>query len=237
MTVATSSWTPRYRAALDIDVYFTYYAGLDGAAGRVRTGGGPDRPGDQGSAVAAVPRHRAAAGLPRRRPGQGLGHRPRAELRPVQREAPRNRPASNCPRQWTIDEYRAHRTEADHRHTVGAYIVPDVARIALGPNYWYDGDRSNFGDPHLRARLPPRPGDDRRRVRVSVDRGARPAPGRLPAELVPGRGVPPLVDRALQPAVPVRLEEVPARLQGLVRADRRPSTVRTGTAAATTTSS
>nr|WP_240929528.1 ABC transporter substrate-binding protein [Streptomyces coryli] len=53
------------------------------------------------------------------------------------------------PHEWTIEEYRATAKRLTTADTVGAYRVPDVARIALGPDYWYDGDRSNFGDPHF----------------------------------------------------------------------------------------
>jgi multiple sugar transport system substrate-binding protein len=53
------------------------------------------------------------------------------------------------PHQWSIDDYRAAAKRLTTADTIGAYTVPDVARIALGPNYWYDGDRSNFGDPHF----------------------------------------------------------------------------------------
>ncbi|MEV0799911.1 ABC transporter substrate-binding protein [Kribbella sp. NPDC050281] len=55
----------------------------------------------------------------------------------------------DLPQQWTIDEYRETAKKLTTAKTIGAYTVPDVARIALGPNYWYDGDRSNFGDPHF----------------------------------------------------------------------------------------
>ncbi|TQJ18057.1 carbohydrate ABC transporter substrate-binding protein (CUT1 family) [Kribbella jejuensis] len=53
------------------------------------------------------------------------------------------------PHGWTIDEFRATARKLTTDRTVGVYTVPDVARIALGPNYWYDGNRSNFGDPHF----------------------------------------------------------------------------------------
>ena len=53
------------------------------------------------------------------------------------------------PAQWTIDEFRETARKLTTADTVGAYTIPDVARIALGPNYWYDGNRSNFGDPHF----------------------------------------------------------------------------------------
>lgn len=57
------------------------------------------------------------------------------------------------PRQWTIEDYRATARKLTTGKTIGAYTIPDVARIALGPNYWYDGDRSNFGDPHFEQGL------------------------------------------------------------------------------------
>lgn len=55
----------------------------------------------------------------------------------------------DLPRQWTIEDYRRTAQRLTTASTIGAYTIPDVARIALGPNYWYDGDRSNFGDPHF----------------------------------------------------------------------------------------
>jgi multiple sugar transport system substrate-binding protein len=59
----------------------------------------------------------------------------------------------DLPRQWTIEDYRSTARKLTTGRTVGAYTIPDVARIALGPNYWYDGDRSNFGDPHFEQGL------------------------------------------------------------------------------------
>ena len=53
------------------------------------------------------------------------------------------------PQSWTIEEFRATARKLTTDKTVGTYTLPDVARIALGPNYWYDGNRSNFGDPHF----------------------------------------------------------------------------------------
>lgn len=61
----------------------------------------------------------------------------------------RQRAGVELPRQWTIDDYRATARKLTRDDTIGAYTIPDVARIALGPNYWYDGDRSNFGEPHF----------------------------------------------------------------------------------------
>lgn len=55
----------------------------------------------------------------------------------------------DLPRQWTIDDFHAIAGRLTTADTIGAYSVPDVARIALGPNYWYDGGHSNFGDPHF----------------------------------------------------------------------------------------
>ncbi|MFI7061972.1 ABC transporter substrate-binding protein [Kribbella sp. NPDC050124] len=59
----------------------------------------------------------------------------------------------DLPRQWTIEDYRRTAQRLTTGSTIGAYTIPDVARIALGPNYWYDGDRSNFGDPHFEQGL------------------------------------------------------------------------------------
>ncbi|TWD79557.1 carbohydrate ABC transporter substrate-binding protein (CUT1 family) [Kribbella amoyensis] len=53
----------------------------------------------------------------------------------------------DLPTAWTIDDYRATAKRLTTASTIGAYTIPDVARISLGPNYWYDGDRSNFGHP------------------------------------------------------------------------------------------
>ncbi|WP_241994846.1 ABC transporter substrate-binding protein [Kribbella sp. VKM Ac-2568] len=53
------------------------------------------------------------------------------------------------PHQWTVDEYRATAKKLTSGSTVGAYTIPDIARISLGPNYWYSDDngRSNFDNP------------------------------------------------------------------------------------------
>jgi multiple sugar transport system substrate-binding protein len=59
----------------------------------------------------------------------------------------------DLPQAWTIEEYRATAKKLTTDTTVGTYTLPDVARIALGPNYWYDGNRSNFGDPHFEQGL------------------------------------------------------------------------------------
>ncbi|TDO49388.1 multiple sugar transport system substrate-binding protein [Kribbella sp. VKM Ac-2527] len=53
------------------------------------------------------------------------------------------------PQSWTIEDYRATAKRLTTHSTIGAYTIPDLARIALGPNYWYDGDKSNFGNPHF----------------------------------------------------------------------------------------
>jgi multiple sugar transport system substrate-binding protein len=55
----------------------------------------------------------------------------------------------DLPDSWTIEEFRATARKLTSGKTIGTYAVPDIARIALGPNYWYDGNRSNFGDPHF----------------------------------------------------------------------------------------
>ena len=68
-------------------------------------------------------------------------------------ETLREQAGVELPRQWTIDEFRETARKLTTADTVGAYTLPDVARIALGPNYWYDGDRSNFGDPHFEQGL------------------------------------------------------------------------------------
>ncbi len=52
------------------------------------------------------------------------------------------------PHQWTVDEFRATARKLTTDSTVGAYAIPDIARISLGPNYWYGDDgKSNFDDP------------------------------------------------------------------------------------------
>jgi multiple sugar transport system substrate-binding protein len=53
------------------------------------------------------------------------------------------------PHEWTIEQYRATAKQLTTAQTYGCYTIPDVPRIKLGPNYWYAGDRSNFGDPHF----------------------------------------------------------------------------------------
>lgn len=51
------------------------------------------------------------------------------------------------PRRWTIDEFRDTARRLTTDKTVGTYTIPDLARISLGPNYWYGDGRSNFDDP------------------------------------------------------------------------------------------
>jgi multiple sugar transport system substrate-binding protein len=65
----------------------------------------------------------------------------------------RQQAGADLPRQWTIEDYRSTARRLTTGSTIGAYSIPDVARIALGPNYWYDGDHSNFGDPHFEQGL------------------------------------------------------------------------------------
>ncbi|ONI68651.1 ABC transporter substrate-binding protein [Kribbella sp. ALI-6-A] len=61
----------------------------------------------------------------------------------------RERAGVELPHEWTIEQFRATARKLTTARTYGCYTIPDVARIKLGPNYWYDGDRSNFGDPHF----------------------------------------------------------------------------------------
>jgi multiple sugar transport system substrate-binding protein len=52
------------------------------------------------------------------------------------------------PNQWTIDDFHRTAQRLTTGSTIGAYSIPDVPRIALGPNYWYaDNGRSNFDNP------------------------------------------------------------------------------------------
>ncbi len=55
----------------------------------------------------------------------------------------------DLPAVWTIDEFVETATALTEPGTsYGAYSVPDLARITLGPNYWYDGSGgSNFDHP------------------------------------------------------------------------------------------
>ncbi|SDT19379.1 ABC transporter substrate-binding protein [Microlunatus soli] len=62
----------------------------------------------------------------------------------------RRRAGAELPTAWTIEDYRDYARRLTTDRTAGAYTVPDVARIALGSDYWYTADgRSNFGDPHF----------------------------------------------------------------------------------------
>ncbi|ACQ78586.1 extracellular solute-binding protein family 1 [Beutenbergia cavernae DSM 12333] len=52
------------------------------------------------------------------------------------------------PQAWTLDEFVAAAAELTGDGTYGAYMLPDTARVSLGPNYWYTDDGgSNFADP------------------------------------------------------------------------------------------
>ncbi|WP_063745909.1 ABC transporter substrate-binding protein [Kribbella catacumbae] len=63
-------------------------------------------------------------------------------------ETLRRQAGVELPRRWTIDEFRATARSLTTDRTVGAYTVPDLARISLGPDYWYGEDgKSNFDDP------------------------------------------------------------------------------------------
>jgi multiple sugar transport system substrate-binding protein len=54
----------------------------------------------------------------------------------------------DLPTSWSLDEYLDVIREMTDDGRYGTYMLPDVPRIQLGPNYWYtkDGD-SNFSDP------------------------------------------------------------------------------------------
>lgn len=62
----------------------------------------------------------------------------------------RRRAAAELPTDWTIEDYRQYARQLTTDRSAGAYTVPDVARIALGPDYWYAASGgSNFADPHF----------------------------------------------------------------------------------------
>jgi multiple sugar transport system substrate-binding protein len=66
----------------------------------------------------------------------------------------RSQAGVELPRQWTIDDFRRTAGQLTTDTTIGAYTIPDVARIALGPDYRYAGPgRSNFDDPHFEQGL------------------------------------------------------------------------------------
>lgn len=60
----------------------------------------------------------------------------------------RERAGVDLPTEWTFDEYlQALRDLAAHGR-YGTYILPDLPRIELGPNYWFTADgNSNFSHP------------------------------------------------------------------------------------------
>ncbi|TWF78528.1 carbohydrate ABC transporter substrate-binding protein (CUT1 family) [Pseudonocardia hierapolitana] len=65
-------------------------------------------------------------------------------------EAARERAGIPLPTRWTVQEFEEITREIRADGMFGTYEVPDSARIALGPDYWYTPDGgSNFSDPHF----------------------------------------------------------------------------------------
>lgn len=57
------------------------------------------------------------------------------------------------PESWTVDEFREMAKSLTKDGAFGTYSPPDVARMSLGPDYWYKdgGKASNFDAPEFRA--------------------------------------------------------------------------------------
>ncbi|MGH2558257.1 MAG: ABC transporter substrate-binding protein [Thermomicrobiales bacterium] len=59
------------------------------------------------------------------------------------------------PAQWTVDDFRALAQQLSGDGVYGTYTPPDIARITLGPDYWYKegGLESNFDHPAFRQHM------------------------------------------------------------------------------------
>lgn len=65
-------------------------------------------------------------------------------------EAKRRQAGAEIPTSWTIEEFQGYARRLTTPDTVGTYTIPDVARIALGPDYRYTASgQSNFDNPHF----------------------------------------------------------------------------------------
>ncbi len=53
------------------------------------------------------------------------------------------------PTAWDVDDFEAAALELTQGQTYGAYELPETPRIAIGPDCWYRGNRSNFGAPEF----------------------------------------------------------------------------------------
>lgn len=56
---------------------------------------------------------------------------------------------------WTVEDFRTVSEQLSLDGSYGTYAPPDIARMILGPNYWYkeDGSESNFDHPAFRKYL------------------------------------------------------------------------------------
>lgn len=66
-------------------------------------------------------------------------------------ESRRQAAGVDLPQEWTMQDYRDFAAALTTDSAPGAYSVPDLARIALGPDYWYADDHqsSNFDNPYF----------------------------------------------------------------------------------------
>lgn len=140
------------QGGVDIDVYFTYAT----ANLALRTSSGMAL--DLSDRVRATPA--LATYLDRQQPRSSWSGESITGLTTVREpnfilfnETLRRRAGVELPTSWTAEDYHAVARRISSDDTPAAYTVPDLARIALGPNYWYSGDGSNFDAPVFEERL------------------------------------------------------------------------------------
>ncbi|HEY9291547.1 MAG TPA: extracellular solute-binding protein [Microlunatus sp.] len=137
------------QGGVDIDVYFTYTPG----ALALRSESGmtldvTDRVQDDPELAPYLDRRRPRAFWSHDRiHGLATNREPNFILINEDR---RRAAGAEIPTDWTIDDFRQYAGQLSTSTSAGAYTLPDIARIALGPDYWYrSSGGSNFGDPHF----------------------------------------------------------------------------------------
>jgi multiple sugar transport system substrate-binding protein len=137
------------QGGVDIDVYFTYTA----ASLSLRSDSGmmldvTDRVQDDPDLAPYLDRQQPRAfWVDDRILGLATNREPNFILINEER---RRAAGAEIPSEWTIDEFVEYAGRLTTETSAGAYTIPDTARIALGPDYWYQrSGHSNFPDPHF----------------------------------------------------------------------------------------
>jgi multiple sugar transport system substrate-binding protein len=138
---------------LDIDVYFTYStealamrsgSGLAADLGdKVRSTPGLEPFLDTDEPKALIDGDSISALATTREPNMILFN-----------ESLRQETGIDLPASWTLEEYLDVIRTFAQEDRYGAYMLPDLPRVQLGPNYWFTSDgNSNFSDPAFEEHL------------------------------------------------------------------------------------